>query len=224
MRWLMMVVMVVVALLSPGVVWAQTPTPTPTVVVALKTANLRTGPGTTFKVGGSAKAGDRLVVVGKNAKGDWLELDSGLWIAAFLVSSSSSSTANTGGTGSAKATATPKAAVPAAAAAAPAPATSVVKVVLRVVENSGQYERLAIVNQGSGEVAIGGWVVYGSKGDERCVVPGGVVLAAGAQYEIASGNSSPQGAGMVCANKPIWNNKGERITLEGGGISMFLDT
>jgi len=44
----------------------------------------------------------------------------------------------------------------------------VVKVVLRVVENSGQYERLAIVNQGSGEVAIGGWVVYGSKGDERC--------------------------------------------------------
>ena len=74
MRWLMMVVMVVVAVLSPGVVWAQTPTPTPTVVVALKAANLRTGPGTTFKVGGSAKTGDRLVVVGKNVKGDWLEL------------------------------------------------------------------------------------------------------------------------------------------------------
>ncbi len=49
------------------------------------TANLRSGPGTTFAVTGRAKAGDALEVVGMNTDGSWLELAGGLWIAAFLV-------------------------------------------------------------------------------------------------------------------------------------------
>ena len=57
---------------------------------AAKGANLRGGPGTTFPIVGTVKAGDPLEIVGKNAKGDWYKLAGGdgpgRWIAAFLVS------------------------------------------------------------------------------------------------------------------------------------------
>lgn len=50
-----------------------------------RNANLRAGPGTTFAVAGSAKVGDVVTVVGTNAGGDWYQLSTGEWIAAFLV-------------------------------------------------------------------------------------------------------------------------------------------
>lgn len=53
--------------------------------VVLRDANLRAGPGTTYRIDGSATAGERLRIVGSNAAGDWHELESGQWIAAFLV-------------------------------------------------------------------------------------------------------------------------------------------
>jgi hypothetical protein len=55
--------------------------------VAGANANLRSGPGTTFSIVGSVKAGQALDVVGRNAAGDWLRLASGEWIAARLVNS-----------------------------------------------------------------------------------------------------------------------------------------
>ena len=48
-------------------------------------ANLRGGPGTNYPGRGRATAGQGLVVVGRNAAGDWLRLADGSWIAAFLV-------------------------------------------------------------------------------------------------------------------------------------------
>ena len=60
------------------------PTNTPA-AVANRDANLRAGPGTEFAVVGNAQAGDALRVVGRNAAGDWYELEGGRWIAAFLV-------------------------------------------------------------------------------------------------------------------------------------------
>ena len=48
-------------------------------------ANLRSGPGTTFSRVGTAQVGEQVVIVGRNAEGDWYVLDSGAWIAAFLV-------------------------------------------------------------------------------------------------------------------------------------------
>lgn len=53
---------------------------------ALKNANLRAGPGTTFAVVGGVKAGQVLDVMARTASGDWLQLSDGSWIAAFLVS------------------------------------------------------------------------------------------------------------------------------------------
>ena len=59
----------------------------------------------------------------------------------------------------------------------------------------------------------GGWVLFGSKGDDRCVIPGGTVLQPGAGYQVATGESQPSGNGFKCGDRPIWNNDGETIYL-----------
>lgn len=74
-------VAVVLTLILALMVTAQTTT-TGTVT---RNANLRSGPGTTYAVAGSASAGDSVTIVETNAAGDWYKLDSGKWIAAFLV-------------------------------------------------------------------------------------------------------------------------------------------
>jgi len=53
--------------------------------VVLRDANLRSGPGTSFAVAGRARANDAVQIVGQNDAGDWYELETGQWIAAFLV-------------------------------------------------------------------------------------------------------------------------------------------
>lgn len=50
-----------------------------------RSANLRAGPGTNYSIAGSAKTGDKVEIVGKNADGSWLKLADNKWIAAFLV-------------------------------------------------------------------------------------------------------------------------------------------
>ena len=66
------------------------PTPTPTLkpanqVVANSDANLRAGPGTDYGIVGGLQAGDQVIVSGRNEQGDWYQLESGEWIATFLV-------------------------------------------------------------------------------------------------------------------------------------------
>lgn len=58
---------------------------TTTTGTVTRNANLRSGPGTTYAVAGSASAGDPVTIVETNAAGDWYKLDTGTWIAAFLV-------------------------------------------------------------------------------------------------------------------------------------------
>ncbi|MCE7986969.1 MAG: SH3 domain-containing protein [Caldilinea sp. CFX5] len=50
-----------------------------------RNANLRAGPGTTFAVVGGASAGQTVTIVATNTTGDWYQLETGEWIAAFLV-------------------------------------------------------------------------------------------------------------------------------------------
>jgi len=50
-----------------------------------KGANLRSGPGTTYAIVGKATQGEAVTITDKNAAGDWYQLDTGEWIAAFLV-------------------------------------------------------------------------------------------------------------------------------------------
>lgn len=68
---------------------------------------------------------------------------------------------------------------------------------------------------------ISGWVLYGSKGDDRCVIPGGTVLQPGEGFQVATGDSQPRARGMKCGDKSIWNNEGETIYLEAPGIGRI---
>lgn len=67
------------------------PTDTPTAAPqpqTVRSANLRAGPGTNYAVVGSAAAQQAIEPLGRNAAGDWLQIESAAgeaWIAAFLV-------------------------------------------------------------------------------------------------------------------------------------------
>jgi len=50
-----------------------------------KGANLRSGPGTAYAIVGKAKQGQVVTIADKNTAGDWYQLYTGEWIAAFLV-------------------------------------------------------------------------------------------------------------------------------------------
>lgn len=51
----------------------------------VRNSNLRAGPGTSFAVVGTAAPGQAVTIVERNEAGDWYRLDTGVWIAAFLV-------------------------------------------------------------------------------------------------------------------------------------------
>jgi len=61
------------------------PAAAPGAVTANSNANLRGGPGTGYAVVGATQAGDVLAITARDNSGDWLQLASGDWIAAFLV-------------------------------------------------------------------------------------------------------------------------------------------
>lgn len=81
MRIKSLVAAIFVVLLLYVVVFAQSPMS----ATVLKNANLRAGPGTTYAVAGTVKAGQTVTIVGKNDAGDWYHLNDNHWLAAFLV-------------------------------------------------------------------------------------------------------------------------------------------
>ncbi len=80
--------------LLPSTLLAQSTT---TGVVSLN-ANLRSGPGTTYSVAGSATQGQIVTITNRTPAGDWYQLDTGVWIAAFLVNVSAAQPAAPAGT------------------------------------------------------------------------------------------------------------------------------
>ena len=129
------------------------------------------------------------------------------------------------GVGAGVAVATP---TPAAAAPTPAPTSApagVPTVQLVVLANRSTAEVLEIRNSGSAALDISGWRLDGSKGDDFCTMPAGTTLTPGAGYQVATGDSQPQGAGLKCGDKPIWNNGGETIYLRGpGGVILSIES
>lgn len=53
--------------------------------IANRNSNLRAGPSTSFAIVGSAREGQSLELISRNAAGTWYQLQGGAWIAAFLV-------------------------------------------------------------------------------------------------------------------------------------------
>ena len=70
---------------------ATATTATSTQATANRNANLRAGPGTTYNQSGSASNGQVLTITGRNTDETWYQLNTGLWIAAFLVDNAPSS-------------------------------------------------------------------------------------------------------------------------------------
>lgn len=64
-------------------------TTTPADIEAIPTvnqgANLRAGPGTNYLVTGYARTGQKVTLIGKSNNGSWYKLDTGQWIASFLI-------------------------------------------------------------------------------------------------------------------------------------------
>jgi len=62
-------------------------TPTPVIVLGSvnQNANLRSGPGVKYAKVGGLPVGTRVRLTGTNSAQDWVQLESGEWIAAFLV-------------------------------------------------------------------------------------------------------------------------------------------
>jgi hypothetical protein len=63
---------------------------TPQTVTVVMNARLRSGPGPEFPTIQGVQAGTQITVVGTNETGDWSELDNGLWIATFLITTTNS--------------------------------------------------------------------------------------------------------------------------------------
>jgi hypothetical protein len=100
-----------------------------------------------------------------------------------------------------------------AATSVPAKSNGPIKISLVVIENQGMYEIIGIRNDGATSIDVSGWRLDGSKGDDVCIIPAGVVVQPGQVYEVATGDAQPGEFGYQCREKPIWNNKGETIYL-----------
>jgi hypothetical protein len=118
--WSAMILALLLYWIVPVSYAQSTPTKTPVIAVgtANRNANLRAGPGTTFAIVGSVKTGDKLNIVGTNAAKNWYNLDTGAWIATFLVTVPADSappapTQTGGGTTPAPSTPVPPTATPA---------------------------------------------------------------------------------------------------------------
>lgn len=85
----------VAALPTPTRTPLPTVTPTPEVPkgpTANRSANIRSGPSTSYDIVNAATEGQSLNITGQNADGNWYQIDDSVWIAAFLVNNPPAST------------------------------------------------------------------------------------------------------------------------------------
>jgi len=78
----------IVATVIPTAAPTITPTattPASTCPQTTSTANLRSGPGTSYPTAGRLQAGECVVITGRTEVADWYQLSNGNWIAEFLV-------------------------------------------------------------------------------------------------------------------------------------------
>lgn len=74
------VVAAIIAIVVYGSALAQSGTGT-----VIRGANIRSGPGVTYKIVGAAKAGDVVTIVGLNKERTWTKIGAEKWVASYLV-------------------------------------------------------------------------------------------------------------------------------------------
>jgi uncharacterized protein YraI len=158
-----------------------------------KAANLRSGPGTTFAKVGSVPAGKTVAITGCNDDCSWYQLDTGAWIAAFLIKPAGAASVPA----SAAATATPagSAADPDAATASPS-VTSTAPISPTVEAAKGASAK------SSGNLRAGPGTSYARVGGVTANQALEIVgqTAAGDWYQLAGGNWI---SSVLVSNPPV---------------------
>lgn len=201
---------------------SATPAPSPatqTPPQAKQKANLRSGPGTTYSVVGSVRAGQALAIVARNAQGDWYQLASGAWIAAFLVSNAPSAAPIATGTSTpvAPAATTPVATQAAAAqptaTSTPAAPTGAAHVIIQSIFYDGEVYRVesdeyaVIANTGTAATNIGGWRLNAGDPGQDFTFPN-FTLAPGQACRVYTNEHHAESCGFSFGSgRAIWNNK-----------------
>ncbi len=208
---------------EPTVVATANPTALPTTnPTANRNANLRGGPGTNYAVAGSAQQGQALVFTGRNGAGDWYQLESGAWIAAFLVNGAPTDLKVV----AAPVLPTPEPAaptaipVPAQPTPTPVPAQPVApagtaNVVIQSVFYDGYVSRVesdeyaVIANTGTASTNIGGWRLNAGDDGQDFRFPN-VELAPGQRVRVYTNEVHPETGGFSFrSGRAIWNNRGD---------------
>ncbi|MCX6044593.1 MAG: lamin tail domain-containing protein [Chloroflexi bacterium] len=199
---------------------SATATPASATQVAAKAkqkANLRNGPGTNYGIIGSVAAGQVLNLVARNAKGDWLQLATGEWIAAFLVSNAPTNVPIASGATTPAATNTPvaKQADPAQPAPTATPAATTggtANVIIQSVFYDGAVYRVesdeyaVIANTGTAAINIGGWLLNAGDPGQNFTFPS-FTLAAGQVCRVYTNEIHPESCGFSFGiGRAIWNN------------------
>ncbi len=195
---------------------------------ANQVANLRLGPATTYPLAGQVTAGEALSLVGRNGAGDWYQLATGAWIAAFLVDGAPTTLALVEVTPPTAAplppTALPAAvlpptappilptAIPVAPTIAPA---GVAQVVISTVYYDGRVARVEsdeyaeIANVGNAAINIGGWLLNAGDDGQNFRFPS-LELGPGTRVRIYTNEIHAESGGYSFGKgQAIWNNKGD---------------
>jgi len=206
-----------------------TATPIPSGPTANRKANLRSGPGTNYAVAGSAQQGQALRITGRTAAGDWYRLDSGAWIAAFLVNGVPTGLNVVEAPALPTPVPPPAPAVPASPTATPVPAqpaapSGTAKVVIQFIYYDGQVSRVEsdeyaeIANVGSAAINLGGWRLNAGDPGQDFRFPS-VELSPGQSVRVYTNQIHPESGGFSFGKgSAIWNNKGDcGLLFDGGG-------
>ncbi len=188
-------------------------------------SNLREGPGTNYPIVGSATPGQAVTIVGEtfdDAGRKWLNLDSGAWIAAFLVAEgaaqgeiSQSEQQRTSSMESDVAPGTTFTPTPSPTSTPPPVLTSAPNVIIKYIYYDGQVPRVesdeyaVIANAGNAPVNLAGWRLNADDGGQDFWFPA-VELAPGQKIRVYTNEVHPDSGGFSFGiGHAIWRNKGE---------------
>lgn len=210
--------------------WAKT-----AVATAIRSANLRGGPGTDYPVVGSVGAGQALDVVARNPAGDWLQLGNDAWIFGTLVADAPTDLSI------AQNIPAPPAPAPVVIVSAPASASPSVpaqpessqpaaaaQVVIATVFYDGAVFRVesdeyaVITNRGSASVNLAGWRLNAGDNGQDFRFPN-FDLGPGQSCRVYTNEIHPESCGFSFGKgQAIWNNKGNECGLlfDSGGVEV----
>lgn len=182
------------------VAYAQSPTSG----TVLKDANLRAGPGTTYAIVGSAKAGQSVTIVGTSNAADWYHLVGDKWIAAFLVKVTTSTPSSA-----------PTATVVPVAPTETSQTNGSPKVIISFVLYDGEVYRVesdeyaVISNAGTAPANMGGWLLNAGDPGQNFMFPA-FTLAPGQSVRVYTDEIHSETGGFSFGiHRAIWNNQGD---------------